>query len=1114
MLSELCFALFVVILCYITRSSSESLEEDPKLDKFTQHLYQEFHHLSLKKPSNGTGLILPEVLQVKFRRDGLRCHSSCSHIQCCISDTNHELEDYDLLVVMKKPDDKSILNYTSMLSPGYIILSPNHSLHSLPSIICDYPDSAFGAPRAQETIDVMSKSRNFIILLSDTTYGAQEWNKKVWKYAWNYYKWDFNNKRADIDIGAGYLSFDAIIQRCCALNWFPSTLNMEQLNEGHGIAQTLQNHKAKWHKSCGNKFSNLKISRQEKRKHMSEAEDSSNEQTSKITRHSCGESTRATTEGCFFCGDVSDDLHDASTFMIDKRVRECALELQDTVLLAKLSVGDLISQEAKYHAKCLLKLYNKASRQTPKTKKESQESVIHGIVLAELIEYIDGSRSGTHIVPIFKLADLAKLYSKRLDQLGVVIEGRTYTTHLENRILAAIPDLKAHKQGRDVLLIFNEDVGEVLKQATSYSDDEGIIIAKAAQIVRRNMFDTRYSFTGTFNDSCQQESVPQTLVSLVRMILGGPNIETQSSNIVESQTTLTISQLLQFNCAVRRRKDAAATYHTLERKPLLPIYLGMVIHPETRKRDLVDKLYNLGLSISYDRVMNISTAMGNSICERFQNDDVVCPAKLRCDVFTTAAVDNIDHNLAPLQLRVFCMELPFLFSNIRVKTVMVRIKPLPERYSVVPPVILPKESTAIPSVDSPLFSECGFFSGAQQLENRWLNHVRQEIEDDDTDSKNMTWSAFHANLSQTQEVESKQKAFVKQVIKLTATIEEMGNPFLEESEDLLVLDTRDIVDPKVANTVYPPSLSQFGQLILGSKSDLLVPLEKNCVIVTENPDVDAIILDGAVIVNILKPRFCKTFEDYSKQVFLPHINNYLKSCIRLDVIWDEYRQDSLKTSTPGKRGKGIRRRVQADPTIPGNWEPFLRIDDNKTELFAYLAEQLLTLTPSDQTTVVSTKGWEVVCNKPNKNNDDLSPCNHEVADTRIVLHVADAVKNEMQKIMIRTVDTDVVVIAVSAVHKLNITSLWMAFGVGKNFKYIPVHEIALHMGPSKSHALLFFHAFSSCDQVSSFSNRGKKTAWETWSTFDAVTEDFKVLSDKPNEDCLNKSALNIERFVV
>ncbi|CAG2222711.1 unnamed protein product [Mytilus edulis] len=194
-------------------------------------------------------------------------------------------------------------------------------------------------------------------------------------------------------------------------------------------------------------------------------------------------------------------------------------------------------------------------------------------------------------------------------------------------------------------------------------------------------------------------------------------------------------------------------------------------------------------------------------------------------------------------------------------------------------------------------------------------------------------------------VDSKQKAYVKQVIALTATIEEMGNPFLEESEDLLLL----------THVIY-----------------------------------------------------------------------------RIDVIWDEYRQDSLKASTCGKRGKGIRRRVQAYSTIPGhNRESFLRIDDNKTDLFDYLAEQLLTLTLSVKTTVVSTKVSEVVCNKPDKNNGNLSPCNYKEADSRIFLHVADAVRSGMQKIMIRTVDPDVVVIVVSAVHKLNITSLWMALGVGK-----------------------------------------------------------------------------------
>ncbi|CAC5387402.1 unnamed protein product [Mytilus coruscus] len=171
------------------------------------------------------------------------------------------------------------------------------------------------------------------------------------------------------------------------------------------------------------------------------------------------------TAGCFFGGDVFDNLHDASTFMIDKRLRDCELEIQDTILLAKLSAADLISQQAKYQGNCLIKLYNMATRQSQKTKKEIQESVIRGIVLAELIKYlyIDGSRSGTDIVPIFKLADLANLYSKRLEVLEVVMEGMIKTTHMKNWILAAIADLQAHKQGRDVRIIFSEDVGEALK---------------------------------------------------------------------------------------------------------------------------------------------------------------------------------------------------------------------------------------------------------------------------------------------------------------------------------------------------------------------------------------------------------------------------------------------------------------------------------------------------------------------------------------------------------------------------------------------------------------------------------------------------------------------------
>ena len=43
--------------------------------------------------------------------------------------------------------------------------------------------------------------------------------------------------------------------------------------------------------------------------------------------------------------------------------------------------------------------------------------------------------------------------------------------------------------------------------------------------------------------------------------------------------------------------------------------------------------------------------------------------------------------------------------------------------------------------------------------------------------------------------------FTKNVQSLVEVIEEMGNPFLEESKDLLRIDTRDIIDPAVASPV-------------------------------------------------------------------------------------------------------------------------------------------------------------------------------------------------------------------------------------------------------------------------------------------------------------------------
>lgn len=57
-------------------------------------------------------------------------------------------------------------------------------------------------------------------------------------------------------------------------------------------------------------------------------------------------------------------------------------------------------------------------------------------------------------------------------------------------------------------------------------------------------------------------------------------------------------------------------------------------------------MHKLGLCISYDWVMDISTDLANSVTAHLEQDGVVCPPKLRKDVFTTAGIDNIDHTRA------------------------------------------------------------------------------------------------------------------------------------------------------------------------------------------------------------------------------------------------------------------------------------------------------------------------------------------------------------------------------------------------------------------------------------------------------------------------------------
>ncbi|CAG2192966.1 unnamed protein product [Mytilus edulis] len=260
----------------------------------------------------------------------------------------------------------------------------------------------------------------------------------------------------------------------------------------------------------------------------------------KKTRHSFSVQSTSNPSVCFFCNENGQEaLHESSTFGQDTRVRECAVKLNDTLLLAKLIAGDLIAHEAKYHSKCLVSLYNRASRIRMKnynveSKKESQ---IHGIAFSEQVSYINETRSCDETISVYKLSDLCKLYTERITCLGADVSSRVNSTRLKHRIVSNFPNLDAYKQGLENILAFKDDIGPALKRdCLEDFDNEFVNISKAARFVRKDIFASNLEFKGTFPKGCQEASVPQSLLSLVKDVQGVVQTFDQSEPMLKCQS--------------------------------------------------------------------------------------------------------------------------------------------------------------------------------------------------------------------------------------------------------------------------------------------------------------------------------------------------------------------------------------------------------------------------------------------------------------------------------------------------------------------------------------------------------------------------------------------------
>ena len=122
----------------------------------------------------------------------------------------------------------------------------------------------------------------------------------------------------------------------------------------------------------------------------------------------------------------------------------------------------------------------------------------------------------------------------------------------------------------------------------------------------------------------------------------------------------------------------------------------------------------------------------------------------------------------------------------------------------------------------------------------------------------------------------------------------------------------------------------------------------------------------------------------------------------------------------------------------------------------------------------------------------MPECNHEEADTRMLIHIQDALENGATTCLVRTV-----VIIVGKLHYLceqhPAADVWIAFGTGRNFRYLHINAIYNALGREKAIALPIFHSVTGCDTTSTLFGKGKKSAWDAWKAFPEVTKAFTWL---------------------
>ena len=139
------------------------------------------------------------------------------------------------------------------------------------------------------------------------------------------------------------------------------------------------------------------------------------------------------------------------------------------------------------------------------TSKEKGDEILKGMVLAEVVAYIEQcTEKNDPVIPVFQLKTLKGFYERRLIFYGCSVSVH-HTPIFKEKLLEMIPALSEHKKGREIILTLNEGCGDAIVDACDLHD-EGMCLTRAAGIIRKEILSQKDQSIGIGCDTFREEN--------------------------------------------------------------------------------------------------------------------------------------------------------------------------------------------------------------------------------------------------------------------------------------------------------------------------------------------------------------------------------------------------------------------------------------------------------------------------------------------------------------------------------------------------------------------------------------------------------------------------------